>query len=309
MNFKYILKKILYSFIIFISICVIIFLMLKLMPTDPVDIILGNKTSESNKMNLRKKLGLDKPVLIQLKDYLIKILTKFDFGESYHGDKQSALSLFLKKIKQTLKLSFLSVFFASFIGIFLGIKAAIYQYTKIDYFIIFFSVIMISLPTFLIGFLLKSIFGVYLGWFPLTGFNNISEMILPVMTISLSLSGSILRITRINMIKTLEQPYIVTAYAKGLNKNTIIYKHALKNASVPIISYIALSFSFLISGSVITEKIFSIRGVGSLIVEHFQQNDLFVVSCCVILLSLLVICVNIILEIICSFLDPKLKLQ
>ncbi|MGA0448019.1 MAG: ABC transporter permease [Candidatus Phytoplasma pyri] len=309
MNFKYILKKILYAFIIFISICIIVFLMLKLMPTDPVDSLLGYKgVSELTKTNLRKKLGLDKPVLIQLKDYLIKILTKFDFGESYHDNREPALSLFLKKFKETLKLSVFSIFLGSFIGIFLGIRAAIYQYTKTDYFMIFFSVIMISLPTFIIGFLLKVIFGVYLGWLPLTGFNTIPKMILPIMTISLSLSGSILRITRINMIKTLEKPYILTAYAKGLNKNTIIYKHALKNAAIPIVSHIGLSFSFLISGSVITEKIFSIRGIGTLIIEHFHKNDLFVVSCCVILLSLFVICINLILEIICSFLNPKLKL-
>lgn len=291
---------------IFIFICIVCFLALNLIPGDIVDEILKKGATVSQKEELRHKLGLDKPLWHQLFDYLLKIFTKFDFGKTYFNP-EPILSLFFKHFKNTFILSVFGILLGILMGVFLGIISALNNGDKRDYFLNIFVLLLMVLPSFVIAFIFQYLFGIYFRFLPLTGFVNNKAKILPIITVALMSFGPIFKITRINMISALEKPYIITAYAKGLSKNMIIYKHALKNILVPIISFVALQFSSLLSGAIIVENVFDIKGIGHLMIHSFEMKENYVVLCCVILLTLCVILVNIFLEIICGILNPQLK--
>ncbi|MEZ0180523.1 ABC transporter permease ['Camptotheca acuminata' phytoplasma] len=305
---KFYLKKFFYTGLIFLTVIFISFFSMKLIPGDPIDALFGQRRpTPEQRQTKEKELGLDVSLFEQFSKYLKNIFLKFDFGNSYYGDKTKALNMFWEAFQNTLQISLLSCFLGSFIGIFLGVLASFWQDTKKSFLLDFFSILMISLPTFVIGFLLQIIFGNYFRILPLSGFNTWKYMILPISTLSLYVSGSVFKTTLNSMNESLEQPYIVTAYAKGLSKKNIIFKHALKNALIPIIAHIGLILSFLVGGSIITESIFNIKGIGDLIISSFEKRDFPVIQCCIILLALFISIVNLFLDLIYFWLDPKIN--
>ncbi|WP_341266561.1 ABC transporter permease [Candidatus Phytoplasma fraxini] len=307
---KYILKKISYTTILFIIVIFISFFTMKLIPSDPISAMFEQKgpTPEERKV-LEKELGLDKPIVVQFTNYLQNIFLKFDFGKSYNGNKESVLKLFKKAFTNTFKLTALSCFFGSLLGITLGVLSAFYIGTKKSFFLDFLAIIIVSMPTFVIGFLLQINLGYYSNLLPVSGFETTKEMVLPILTLSLTISGSIFKITQTTMLECLKQPYITVAHAKGLSKTTIIFKHALKNALIPILSHIGIIFSFLIGGAIITEHIFNIKGIGSLMITSFEERDFPIIQCCIILLALFISIWNLFLELIYFWLDPKINIK
>ncbi len=281
---------------------------MKLVPGDPVSAMFGQKgPTKEQRVIYEKELGIDKPLLQQFSNYLQKIFFKFDFGKSYTGNKESSLTLFLKAFKNTFLLAFLSCFLGSLIGILFGVLAAFYADTKKSLILDLIAVMLISAPTFVIGFLLQITLGYYAGFFPISGFDSLLQMFLPVLTLSLVIAASVFKTTQTTMLNCLEQPYITVAYAKGLSKSKIIFKHALKNALIPIVAHIGLNLSFLIGGSIIVEYIFNIKGIGSLMITAFEERNYPVIQCCIILLALVISIWNLFLDLIYLWLDPKIN--
>lgn len=305
---KYIFKKISYTAILFITVIFISFFTMKLVPGDPISSMFGQKgpTIEQRRI-LEKELQLDQPVITQFKNYLKNIFFKFNFGNSYNSNRESVLALFNRSFSKTFKLAFLSCFFGSCLGIIGGVLAAFYKGTKKSFCLEFLAIVIISAPTFVIGFLLQITLGHYMGLFPISGFDTPKQMVLPILTLSLAISGSIFKTTQTTMIDCLDQPYITVAYAKGLSKTKVIFKHALKNALIPIIAHISLILSFLIGGSIITEYIFNIKGVGNLMIRSFENRDFPVIQGCIILLALFIAIWNLLLDLIYLWLDPKIN--
>jgi peptide/nickel transport system permease protein len=307
---QYILKKIFYALAIFITVIIISFFVVNFIPGDPISAMFGQKSpSPIQREIIKKELGLDKSIGVQFQQYLKKIFFKFDFGNSYNGEKHKALNMFTESFIITFQLAFFSCLLGSIMGIFLGTLSALLDDNKKSTFLEFYAILMISTPTFIVGYLLQIYLATNRGIpiFEISGWNNLRCKVLPILTLSLVISGSILKTTQTNMKECLEQPYIKTAYAKGLSKKNIIFKHALKNALIPIIAHIGLIFSFLIGGSIVTEKIFNIRGVGSLMLDSFEERDFPVLRCCIILLALFVAVFNLYLDLIYLWLNPKLN--
>ncbi|MEC4558584.1 MAG: ABC transporter permease ['Conium maculatum' witches'-broom phytoplasma] len=303
---KYTLKKIFYTMFIYFLVIVSIFFALKLF-SDPVQALLGQDSTDEQKTQLAQELGLNENVHQQFQDYLTGIIFKFDFGNSYIQRDQKAINLFMGPFAITLTLSIISIFIASFLGILAGMFAAYYQNSKKDYFILVLSILMISTPSFIIGFLLQYFLGFRCMLFPISGLDSPSSWILPIITLFLGQTFLIARMVRNNIIEILEQPYIVVARAKGLSPTYILFHHVLKNALIPIITQIGLLFSFMLGGSLIVESIFTIDGVGSLIMKSFTKRDIPVIRASIILLALFISIFNIALELLYGCLDPKTK--
>jgi peptide/nickel transport system permease protein len=303
---KYIFKKIFYIFLIFSVVFVAIFITIRKF-SDPATALLGHKSTHEQIIKLRQELGLDQPLSKQLKKYIIQIFFHFDFGNSYINKDTKVLKLFLPAFLITLKISLISCFFSSLIGILLGLISAFYRDSKKDYFLIFVSILIISIPNFVISFLVQYFLGFRLNIFPISGTDQPFSLVLPIFSLVLMSTFLIFRIARTNIIRVLEQPFILTARAKGLPEYNILLKHALKNAIIPIITNIGLIFSYMLSGSIITENIFDVKGLGYLIMNSFQNRDFPVIQCAIIMLSLAIGLFNIFLEFLYYLLDPKVK--
>ncbi|AGL90574.1 ABC-type peptide/nickel transport system permease protein [Candidatus Phytoplasma australiense] len=305
---KYILKKFSYTVILFITVIFISFFVLHLIPGDPITAMYGQKgpTPEQRRIT-EKELGLDKPLLEQFSKHLKNIFFKFDFGRSYTGTKEEVKKVFFRNFKNTFKLAFFSCLLGSLIGILFGVLAAFWEGTKKSLILEFIAILLISAPTFIIGFLLQITLGHKAGLFPISGFDSILHMILPVLTLSLVIAASVFKTTQTTMLECLRQPYITVAYAKGLSKNKIIFKHALKNALIPILAHIGLIMSFLIGGSIIIEYVYNIQGTGKLMMQAFEERNYPVIRCCIILLALVIAIWNLFLDLIYLWLDPKIN--
>lgn len=271
---------------------------------DPVSSMHGPHIPSEKQREIKKEeLGFNETLTTQI----IEVFTKCDFGKSFYREQTRASLLFWGAFKQTFILVFLSIVLGSFVGILLGSLSSFWQNSKKSLFLDFLSIVIISSPTFIMGFLLQLVFTSHFHCLPTSGFDKPSQMILPVLTLSLMISGNIFQTTQTNMNQILKQPYIKTAHTKGVSKKNIIFKHALKNALIPIWSHIGFIFSFLLGGSIITEYIFNVQGVGRLIIGAFGERDLAVIRTSIILLALFIIIFNIFLEFIYLWLDPKLR--
>ncbi|MDO8057259.1 ABC transporter permease [Candidatus Phytoplasma gossypii] len=300
---KYFVKKLFYVGLIFLIVAILIFSAMKFF-SDPVISLLGYKSTFQQREQLRIQLGLDKTFLEQFWSYISNIIFKWDFGQSYAYPQMSALSLFMKSFKITFTITCLSCLIASLIGIFLGYLAAINFKSKIDYILIFTSILFISMPSFIIGFLLQYFLAFYLNLLPISGLDQIKSWILPITSLSLVAVFSIFRIARVTLISVSEQPFVIAARAKGLSNKRIWFKHILKNSLVPILTHVSLIFNFMLSGAIVLESIFNLNGLGLLMFNSFNQRDLPVLQCCVIILSLVISLIGILVELLCYFIDP-----
>lgn len=304
---KYISKKFCYNMMIFISVIFISFFAVKLIPGDPISAIAGLKgCNPAQRKVLERDLGFDLPLLKQFTNYLTQIFFHFDFGKSYYNDKLPAVKLFFKAFNNTFKLALLSTLFGSLLGILFGVLSSYWQGKKKNLLLNGLSVFVMSSPTFVIAFLMQ----LYLGkmfHLPRSGFDTLQAMILPVLSLSLVVSVSVFKITQTSMKETLEQPYIKAAYAKGLSKNHIMFKYALKNALIPVVAHIVLMFSYLIGGAIITEFVFNIKGIGSLIISSFENRDYLVLQGSIILLALFISLFNLLLDFVYALLEPRIN--
>ena len=302
---KRILKRILLLIPTVIGVSFIVFLLFYLSPGDAALAKAGPNAPKEVIEALRENMGLNDPFLAQYLRFLKGLLFHFDLGTSYISGSSVTKTL-LAVFPNTLKLTGFSLLIAVFFGILLGVLSAVKRGTFVDKLVMIISMVGIAMPIFWTGILLILLFSVRLRWLPPSGFSSFKAMLMPAFALGLQSSAIIMRMTRSSMLEVLNQDYIETANAKGLKKQKIIFVHALKNAMIPIITTIGLQAGGLLGGSVLTETVFSIPGIGRLMVESIKTRDLPVVLGGVILISICYSLISIIVDILYGFIDPRI---
>ncbi len=306
--FRYILKRILWLIPILIGVTFVVFTIMYLSPGDPARSILGENATPEALEALREQMGLNRPFIIQFFSYVYNVFFKFDFGRSYISNRV-VLTEIISRLPNTIKLATISVVVAASIGIPLGVLSATRPYSKVDNATMMFSLLGVSMPTFWQALLLIILFSANLRWLPATGFDSWQQMILPVTALSTSSMGTIARITRSSMLDVLDQDYIRTAQAKGVKDARVVNYHALRNALIPIVTVVGLQFGALLGGAVLTETIFSINGLGTLMVNAIRQRDSMMVQGGVLFIAFLFTLVNLGVDVLYAYIDPRIRAQ
>ena len=302
---KFILRRLLLMIPVILGVTILVFTFLYFTPGDPAQTILGDQATPEEVEALRQEMGLNDSYFVQLGRYIWNALHG-DFGKSYINGKPVSLEL-LKKFPTTLIVATLSTIVSILFAVPLGIISATHQNRFIDSAARLFSMIFVSMPVFWEGLLMIMLFAVKLRWLPASGFYGPIYWILPVVTMGLQASGSILRSTRSSMLETIRQDYIRTARAKGASERSVIWTHALINALIPILTVIGIRFGASLGGSVVSESIFAIPGLGKYIVDGIRQRDYPIVQGGVLLISVACSLLNLLIDILYAYVDPRVK--
>jgi len=301
------IKKLFGLFAVIFGVLLLTFLLIHLVPGDPIEVMLGESASAADRAELRADLGLDKPLIDQFGSYLNKF-AQGDLGNSIHT-KMPVIDLIKTRYPATLKLAALSLLIGLVIGIPLGIYAALKANHWQDFVVTIISVRFSAMPAFWLGPMLMLVFAVWLGWLPVSGMESRTSIILPAVTLGFGLSAILTRMTRTSLLEVLNEDFIRTARAKGLSEKTVIARHALRAALLPIITIVGLQMGSLLAGTVITETIFSWDGIGRLLVESIEKRDYPVTQACVLVVALSYVMVNFITDITYARLDPRVRLS
>jgi peptide/nickel transport system permease protein len=281
------------------------FLLVHAVPGDPVEVMLGESASSADRVQLREDLGLDQPIYVQFGVYLNKV-AHGDLGVSIHS-KKPIIDLLVERLPATAKLALLALSFAIFIGLPLGIIAALKVNQWPDKLANLLSLSISAMPHFWMGPMLMMVFALWLGLLPVSGMESGVAIILPALTLGFGLAAILTRMTRASMLEVLHEDFIRTARAKGLTENTVILRHALRAALLPIVTVLGLQLGGLLAGTVITETVFSWDGIGRLLVESIEKRDYPVTQACVLLVALLYVTVNLATDIIYTKIDPRVR--
>jgi peptide/nickel transport system permease protein len=294
---------------VFIGVSLIAFLIMKLTPGDPVLNVLGlQPTSDPSFIAaIRAELGLDDPIYIQYGKFLWRVLHG-DLGRSI-GSNKPVILLVSEALPRTLLLVVSSMIVAMAIGIPIGMVSSIKQHSVVDHATRVGSIFAASLPDFWLGLMLMMIFSYYLGLTPISGYGRPEHIILPAVTLGVGLAGLITRLTRSSMLEVIRQDYIRAAKAKGMSEREVIFKHALRNALIPIVTVLGLQFGFLLAGAFFVEWVFAWPGIGRLAVQAIQQRDYPVVLGALLVTSIAYVVINIVVDIIYSYIDPRVQYE
>lgn len=299
------IKRLLATIPVIFGVLLLTFLLVHLVPGDPVDVMLGESATVADRDALRDNLGLNKPILVQFWDYLSGLATG-DFGQSIHT-QQPIAEILKMRYPNTVKLAIVGLIIALIIGIPLGIIAALKAGQWQDLVVMLVSVRLSAMPAFWLGPVLMLTFAVWLGWLPVSGMQQPSAIILPAITLGFGLSAILTRMTRTSLLEVLNQDFIRTARAKGLSETRVVLHHALRAALLPIITVVGLQMGGLLAGTVITETIFSWDGIGLLLVESIEKRDYPVTQACVLVIALSYVLVNLVTDLVYRVVDPRMK--
>lgn len=310
---SYLLRRLLATIPVMLLVAVFIFLLLRLTPGDPAAIIAGDYANDAQIAEIREKLGLDKPLVAQFFVWIGNML-QGDFGQSFFYKKQVA-ELIASRLEPTMSLSLLTILLTVSIAVPLGTLAAYRQGSWLDRGIMGFSVMGFSLPVFVIGYALIYVFSIKLGWLPVQGYQRIADgfggwlirLILPSVALSVVFVAFIARMTRTSVLEVLGEDYVRTARAKGQTESRVLMRHALRNAAVPIVTVIGLSFAILIGGVVVTESVFTIPGLGLLTVEAVLARDFPTIQAVILLFSFIYVLINLAIDVSYTLLDPRIR--
>ena len=302
----YILRRIISSFILLILVSAITFFLLELAPGDPAVMLLGQDATEEGIKQLREELGLDKPATTRYFLFLSSLF-KGDLGRSFETQR-----LVFEEIKNafpaTLELSLASLLLAVIIGIPVGITSAVRQYSLFDKVIRFSVLILVSMPIFWLGLMFILLFSIILKLLPSYGRGEWQHLILPAVSLSCYSLAIIIRMTRSSMLEVLRNEYITTARSKGIPEFLVIYKHALKNALIPVVTIVGLQFGTLLGGAVLTETVFAWPGLGRLMVQAIFSRDYPLIRAGILLISACFILINVLVDILYTYIDPTVDL-
>ena len=304
--FRFLISRLASALIVILGVACLVFLLIHLVPGDPVEVMLGESARPADREALRHALGLDLPVPVQLLNFL-EGLVRFDLGESLHS-KRAITEILLERVPATLELATAALVVAVALAMPLGTIAAVRRRTGWDASAMTFAVLGVSIPNFVMGPLLILVFSFWLGWFPVSGNEGMASLVLPALTLGTAMSAILARMVRSSLLEVLGEDYIRTARAKGLGEFHVILKHALRNATLPIITILGLQLGTLLGGAVITEIVFSWPGVGQLTIESIQRRDYPVLQACVLLISLAYVLVNTLTDIVYAWLDPRIRI-
>jgi ABC-type dipeptide/oligopeptide/nickel transport system permease component len=292
-------------FTVIFGVLVLTFLLIHLVPGDPVEVMLGESASMADREALREQLGLNQPLISQFGTYLNK-LAHGDLGQSIHT-KTPITELFKTRYPASIQLALLSMLIGLLVGVPLGVYAALKAGRWQDVVVTVVSVRLSAMPVFWLGPILMLVFAVWLGWLPVSGMDEPAAIILPALTLGFGLSAILTRMTRTSLLEVLNEDFIRTARAKGLNERTVIIRHALRAALLPIVTIVGLQMGSLLAGTVITETIFSWDGIGRLLVESIEKRDYPVTQACVLAVALSYVVINFITDIVYRLVDPRMR--
>jgi peptide/nickel transport system permease protein len=305
---KYIAKRILLLIPVIIGVSFIVFGLLELSPGDPARNILGTNASPEEVTQLREEMGLNDPFLVRYGRFIKDLVLHGDLGNSYIS-RTPVVNEIAARAGYTFKLAVFATIIAIVLGIPIGIISAVKQYSLFDNVTMIFALLGICMPVFWLGLLLILLFSVNLGWFPSSGFDTAKQMILPSIALAAQSVSVITRMTRSSMLEVIRQDYIRTVRAKGQKEKVVVIRHALGNALIPILTTIGTQFGQLLGGAVMTEVIFSIPGVGRLMVDSILMRDTPMVLGCILFVAISFSIVNLIVDLLYSFVDPRIKSQ
>ena len=303
--FEFIMKRAFSVIPVGFGVITLVSLMIHFIPGDPIDILLGDFATMEEKILMQKALGLHLPWWRQCSNYILGVLTG-DLQQSLIY-QEPVLSLIGERILPTVELAVISVFVAIILSIPLGVSAAIRKGHAFDMISMTFALLAVAMPNFWLGPMLILLFSLKLGFLPVSENIGFTSFILPSITIGTSLAAILARMTRNSMLEVLKEDYIRTARSKGLSEKLIIVKHAFRNASLPVTSVLGLQLGALLTGSVITEKVFDWPGLGTLMLEALGNRDYPLIQGCVLIFSLSYLCINLLTDIIYAVIDPRIK--
>ncbi|MGO4677475.1 ABC transporter permease [Bosea sp. 2YAB26] len=309
----FIVRRIITTIPVMAFVALFVFSLLYIAPGDPAAVIAGDQATPADVEKIRLSLGLDRPYLIRFGEWLFRVL-QGDLGTSIFTSLP-VTQLISQRIEPTVSLMVLTLIFAVVIAVPMGVIAAWKAGTWVDKFAMAFAVLGFSIPVFVVGYLLAYVFALKLDWLPVQGYTPLSEglwpwlrnLILPSVTLGLVYIALIARITRATMLEVLQQDYIRTARSKGLGQRSVLFLHALKNAAIPIVTIIGIGIALLIGGAVVTESVFAIPGLGRLTVDAILRRDYPVIQGVVLMFSFVYVLVNLIIDLVYTLLDPRIR--
>ncbi len=291
--------------LVMLGVCTLVFLLIHLVPGDPVQVMLGEGARPADQAALRASLGLDRPLGVQYLDYLTR-LARLDLGTSLHA-RRPVMDLLAERVGPTLELALAALLLAIVIAIPLGVLAARHQGGAIDRGAMGFSMLGAAIPSFWLGPILILVFSLWLGWTPVSGREGVGSLVLPAVTLGTGLAAILARMVRSSVLEVLGEDYIRTARAKGLGPTAVLWRHALRNAWLPILTLLGMQFGALLGGAVVTESVFAWPGLGSLLIEAIQTRDYPVVQAAVLLISLTYLLVNTATDLLYVAVDPRIR--
>ncbi|MFI8712769.1 nickel ABC transporter permease [Brevibacillus brevis] len=301
---QYIVKRLLSGIIVLFGLSVFTFLLIHLIPGDPVRIMLGQRATVEQIESVRGELGLNKPLVVQYLDYASGVL-KGDLGTSLKTGRPVSTEI-ADRFPATAKMAVASLVVAVVIGIGLGVLAAKYKDTPIDGAIMTFSTFGMSIPGFWLGLLVILVFSVHLGWFPIAGGTGLKDMVLPAFTLGTLTATALSRLTRAGMVEVLSNDYIRTARAKGMNERVVLLRHAFRNVMIPIVAVIGLELAGLLGGAVIIEQVFGWPGVGTLAIQAISSRDFPMIQGTTLFIGAVYVLVVILIDVLYAVLDPRI---
>jgi peptide/nickel transport system permease protein len=303
--YGYILRRLLLAVPVLIGVSILIFLIIRLIPGDPAVAIAGPQASNEYIEQVRKDLYLDRSLPVQYAIFVAN-LARGDLGQSTMSRRPVSKEL-RERFPRTLELTMVALAIATILGISAGIISARWRYSIFDNVSMLAALLGVAAPVFWLGLMLQLLFSVHLGWLPATGRGTLLHLVLPSVTLGMASAGLIARITRSSMLEVLRQDFMTTAKAKGLTEKVIIFKHALKNALIPLVTILGLQFGILLGGAVLTETVFAWPGVGRLLVDSILARDYPVVQGVVLVLAASFVLINLLVDLIYAFLDPRIS--
>jgi peptide/nickel transport system permease protein len=303
---RYVLRRLALMVPILLSVAFIVFSIMALTPGDPGSLILGTGADSQSIAQLNHSLGFDRPFWVRFASYIYNLVSRLDMGKSYYGNIPVAREVF-SKLPVTTLIALNGMIFAIVVGIPLGVLSAVKQYSLLDTIPTTIALFLAAVPTFWLGMILMFVLSQELGWLPSSGIGSWKHYILPMVALGLPYASIELRFTRSSMLETIRQDYIRTARAKGAPERTVIWKHALKNALLPVITITGINFGALIGGAVITESLFAIPGLGSLIINSIRMKDVPMVLGATVVLAAIFSVVMLAVDLLYAFVDPRIK--
>jgi peptide/nickel transport system permease protein len=302
---RYLVRRLLLTVPVLLGVATLVFALIHLVPGDPVQSMLGEGASQEEVVELRHRLGLDRPLLAQYQSFLAGVV-RGDLGSSFRYGTP-VTSEIRDRLLRTMQLAAAAMTVAILLALPLGIIAAVFKGTAIDHAAMTLALVGISMPNFWLGPLLAILFGVYLGWLPIAGTGSFAHLILPAVTLGAALAAILARMTRASLLEELRELYVLAARARGLSRMRAVVKHAFRNSLIPVVTIIGLQFGAVLTGTIITETIFAWPGVGRLLIQAINYRDYPLVQGCILFISVTYVLMNLITDLTYGLLDPRIR--
>ncbi len=304
---RYVIRRVLLAVPVLLGVATLVFSLIHLVPGDPAQAMLGEGAAPQDVAELRQSLGLDQPLVTQYVTFLRHAVTG-DLGKSFRTG-QPVTTMIAERVPATAELAIAAMVVAVILAIPLGVVAAVWRGTAVDYGAMTFALLGVSIPNFWLGPLLAIVFAVELGWLPVSGRGSVANLVLPAISLGLALAAILARMTRASLLDELNELYVRAARARGVSRAAAVTSHALRNSFVPLLTIIALQFGAVLTGAVITETIFAWPGIGRLLIQSIGFRDYPMVQGCILLIAVTYVTVNLLTDLMYGVLDPRIRLE